>query len=57
MAGTFGVYALTGGKIEGIPATDWLGIKFSSKYVDYKQPVENKKLYLKIQVLNNFNIV
>ena len=47
MAGTFGVYALTGGKIEGIPATDWLGIKFSSKYVDYKQPVENQKIVFK----------
>lgn len=40
--GSFGVYAATGGKIEGIPATDWLGIKFSDKYVDYKQPVENQ---------------
>lgn len=40
--GTFGVYAATGGKIEGIPATDWLGIKFSDKYVEYKQPVENQ---------------
>lgn len=40
--GTFGVYAATGGKIEGIPATDWLGIRFSDKYVEYKQPVENQ---------------
>lgn len=42
--GTFGVYAATGGKIEGIPATDWLGIKFSDKYVEYKQTVENQIL-------------
>ena len=44
MLGTFGVYAVTGGTIEGIPATDWLGIKFSNKYVEYKQPVENQKI-------------
>lgn len=47
MLGTFGVYAATGGKIEGIPATDWLGIKFSNKYVDYKQPVENQVIAFK----------
>lgn len=42
--GSFAVYAATGGKIDGIPATDWLGIKFSNKYVEYKQPVENQVL-------------
>lgn len=42
--GTFAVYAATGGTIDGIPATDWLGIKFSNKYVEYKQPVENQVL-------------
>lgn len=41
------MYAATGGKIEGIPATDWLGIKFSDKYVEYKQPVENQVLAFK----------
>ncbi len=40
--GTFGVYAVTGGTIEGIQATDWLGIKFSNNYVNYKQPVKNQ---------------
>ncbi len=40
--GSFGVYAVTGGTIEGIPATDWLGIRFSNSYVDYKHPVENQ---------------
>ncbi|MBR3614588.1 MAG: hypothetical protein IKL55_05365, partial [Clostridia bacterium] len=42
--GTFTVYAVTGGTIDGIPATDWLGIKFSSKYIEYKQPIENQVL-------------
>lgn len=42
LIGSFCVYAATGGTIEGIPATDWLGIKFSSQYVEYKQPVENQ---------------
>lgn len=40
--GTFGVYAVSGGKIEGIPALDWLGIKFSDHYAEYKQLVENQ---------------
>lgn len=40
--GTFAVYAATGGTIDGIPATDWLGIKFSNKYIEYKQPVEDQ---------------
>ena len=44
IVGTFGVYAATGGKIEGIPAADWLGIRFSNKYLEYKQPVENQIL-------------
>lgn len=44
LIGSFGVYAATGGKIEGIPALDWLGLKFSDKYVEYKQPVENQVL-------------
>ena len=42
LIGSFSVYAVSGGKIEGIPAMDWLGIKFSDKYVEYKQPVENQ---------------
>lgn len=42
LIGSFSVYAISGGTIDGIPATDWLGIKFSDKYVDYKAPVENQ---------------
>ena len=44
LIGSFGVYAATGGKIEGIPALDWLGLKFSDQYAEYKQPVENQVL-------------
>lgn len=44
LVGTFSVYAVTGGKIEGVPALDWLGLKFSEQYVEYKQPVENQVL-------------
>ena len=40
--GTFTVYAGAGGTINGIPATDWLGIKFTNKYVEYKQPVQDQ---------------
>lgn len=42
LIGSFGVYAATGGKIEGLPALDWLGNKFSEQYEEYKQPVENQ---------------
>lgn len=42
LVGTFCVYAATGGTIEGIPVTDWLGIKVSNQYIEYKQPVENQ---------------
>ena len=41
LIGSFSVYAVSGGKIEGIPAMDWLGIKFSDKYVEYKQVKNN----------------
>lgn len=40
--GSFGVYAMNGGTIDGIPASDWLGIKFSNQYIEYKKPVENQ---------------
>ncbi len=40
LCGSFGVYAATGGEINGIPAFEWLGINFSSSYVDYKQEVK-----------------
>lgn len=40
LCGSFGVYAATGGQIEGVPALEWLGIKFSSNYVDYKEEVK-----------------
>lgn len=42
LLGSFAVYAATGGTIDGIPATDWLGIKFSNRYVEYKQPVKDQ---------------
>ena len=42
LIGTFCVYAATGGTIEGIPVSDWFGIKFFNQYVEYKQPVENQ---------------
>lgn len=42
--GTFSVYAVAGGKIDGIPALDWLGLKFSEQYTEYKQPIENQVL-------------
>lgn len=42
MLGGFGVYAVSGGTINGIPALDWIGVKFSDKYVEYKQPVEKQ---------------
>lgn len=45
--GTFCVYALTGGKINETPIKEWLGIKFSNKYVDYKKPVENQVIKFK----------
>ena len=48
LVGTFSVYAATGGKIGGMPAFDWIGLKFSEQYVEYKQPVEN-------QVFSNAN--
>lgn len=44
LLGSFGVYAVTGGTIEGIPALDWVGIRFSDKYVDYKKTVEDQKM-------------
>lgn len=40
LCGSFGVYAATGGEINGIPAFEWIGINFSSSYVDYKQEVK-----------------
>lgn len=40
--GSLGAYAVGGGTINGKPATDWLGIKFSDKYQDYKQPVNDQ---------------
>lgn len=42
LCGSFGAYAATGGQIDGVPALEWLGIKFSSSYVDYKEEVNEK---------------
>lgn len=49
--GSFGVYAISGWTVEGIPVLEWLGIKFSNSYVDYKEEVsEQNKTYNKTTV-------
>lgn len=35
-------YAALGGKINGVPVLEWMGIKFSNNYVEYSEPVENQ---------------
>lgn len=42
--GSISVYAVCGGTIEGKPIIEWLGIKFSSEYEEYKVNVEGQKL-------------
>lgn len=36
------VYASLGGTINGVPALEWMGIKFSDNYINYVEPVENQ---------------
>lgn len=40
----FGVYAVCGGTIEGKPVLEWLGIKFSGEYENYKVSVEGQEI-------------
>lgn len=42
--GGFSVYAAFGGTISGKPVIEWLGIKFSDQYEDYKVNVEGQEL-------------
>lgn len=42
--GSISVYATFGGTIEGKPIIEWLGIKFSDKYEDYKIEVEGQEI-------------
>lgn len=42
--GGFSVYAAVRGKIDGIPVIEWLEIKFSNKYNDYKEEISNQKI-------------
>lgn len=42
--GSIGVYAVNGGTIAGKPITEWLGIKFSDEYENYKVNVEGQEL-------------
>ncbi len=42
LCGSFGVYAVTGGTVEGMPILDWLGIKFSSNYTEYREEVHEQ---------------
>lgn len=42
--GSIGVYAVNGGTIGGKPITEWLGIKFSDEYENYKVEVEGQEL-------------
>ena len=42
--GSIGVYAVNGGTIGGKPIIEWLGIKFSDEYENYKVEVEGQEL-------------
>lgn len=42
--GGLSVYATFGGTFSGKPALEWMGIKFSDKYEEYKKTVENQKI-------------
>ena len=39
LIGTVGVYAVCGGKIQGKPVIEWLGIKVPEEYEEYKEKV------------------
>ena len=44
LLGSATVYAALGGTIGGRPVIEWLGIKFSSQYEDYKIGVEGQEI-------------
>ncbi len=44
LIGSVSVYAAFGGTIEGKPIFEWIGIKFSDEYEDYKVKVEGQEI-------------
>lgn len=44
LLGSVTVYAAFGGTIGGIPINEWIGIKFSDQYEDYKVGVEGQEI-------------
>ena len=44
LIGSVSVYAAFGGTIEGKPIFEWIGIKFSDEYEDYKVNVEGQEI-------------
>lgn len=44
IVGTVGVYAVCGGTINGKPVIEWLGIRFSENYEEYKVDVQNEEI-------------
>lgn len=44
LVGSVSVYAAFGGTIAGKPVVEWLGIKFSDQYEDYKVNVEGQEI-------------
>ena len=44
LIGSVSVYAAFGGTIEGKPIFEWIGIKFSDEYKDYKVNVEGQEI-------------
>lgn len=43
--GTVSVYAVCGGTINGKPVLEWLGIKFSDEYENYRVEADRQELY------------
>ena len=44
LAGSITVYAAMGGEIGGKPVIEWLGLKFSDEYENYKIDIENQEI-------------
>ena len=44
LIGSVSVYAAFGGTVEGKPIFEWIGIKFSDEYEDYKVNVEGQEI-------------
>ncbi|MBR0427858.1 MAG: hypothetical protein IJK18_06655 [Clostridia bacterium] len=47
------VYAALGGTINGVPISEWFGIKFSQNYTEYEEPVQNQVIendYAKVEL-------